>query len=107
MIFLFCLVLLPQEVKARFTVSFHCDILFRHDRRNQFRRRDVEAGVIDSGLRLTDCTGCDEHLGLDFVASSVVGGWVESATNEAGFEWRSVLDRNTVRMFASGIRMAG
>ena len=93
---LFRVLRLPREVKARLALPFHSDVLFRHDRCNQLRGGDVETRVVYPTFGLSDRAGRNEHLGLDFVTRSVVGGGVEGTADKTGFKGRSVFDRDAV-----------
>ena len=92
------------EVKAGLALSFHSDIVFRHDRSNQLRRGDIKALVIHLTFGLSNRTGRDEYLGLHFITRGVVGGRMEGTTDDACFQRRSVFDRDAVWLL---VRMAG
>ena len=103
---LFRLLCFSHKIKVRFAVPFYSNILFRHDRRDQLRGGDVKARVVYPAFSLSDRARRDEHLGLNFIARSIVSGGVEGATNEAGFQRGSMFDRDAIYGCRDGVSLS-
>jgi hypothetical protein len=70
------------------------DALLSHDRRDQFRRRNVKTGIIDP----VQSFGSDQDGRLSPVTLGIEGRGIQSAAHDARLQRRTMLDGNAFYM---------